>query len=142
MSYKIWAIIIVLVIIAVIVLFKIIKNKIKEKSLHGLDKKEFIRKWNEIETLLRRNDEMSYKLAVLEADKLLDHTLKFLFFPGSTLGERLKAACYKYQNLRQVWWAHKIRNKLVHETNFHLNSHTANNVIKSFKKAFKELGVL
>lgn len=115
-------------------LVKIIKSFFRGKQLHGIDKKEIKKKWQEIEELLNKSSEMSYKLAVMEADKLLDHILKSMFFPGSTLGERLKVACYKYEKLRAVWWAHKVRNQLVHETNYHLDYGEAKRAINIFKE--------
>ncbi|HEX9664769.1 MAG TPA: hypothetical protein VGA49_03000, partial [Patescibacteria group bacterium] len=87
-------------------------------------------------------NKMSYKLAVMEADKLFDHVLKKMYFPGSTLGERLKAACYKYDKLREIWWAHKVRNQIVHEATYDLNYKTAQGALKTFKKGLEELGIL
>jgi len=85
---------------------------------------------------------MSYKLAVMEADKLLDHTLKAMTMPGKDMGERLKAVGYKYPNIRQVWFAHRIRNQIVHEASYNLSSSLAKKAIKSFKQALKELSIL
>jgi len=72
----------------------------------------------------------------------LDHVLKAMAMPGTTLGERLKSAQYKYPKLSKVWWAHKIRNQLVHEASFSVNHRTAKSAIHEFEKALKELGVL
>jgi len=133
------------IIIVLLIFFKfvkIIKSIFRGKKLYGIDKKEIKKRWQEIEELLNKSSEMSYKLAVMEADKLLDHILKSMFFSGSTLGERLKVACYKYEKLRAVWWAHKVRNQLVHETNYHLNYSEAKKAINIFKKGFEELGVM
>ena len=71
-------------------------------------------RWREIEVLLDAQGELQRKFAVIEADKLLDHALKAIAMPGETLGERLKFAAYKYQAIRDVWWAHKVRNQLAH----------------------------
>ncbi|MEK9130479.1 MAG: hypothetical protein AAB526_03755 [Patescibacteria group bacterium] len=142
-----WQIALTIIIIATgLLLFfkfvKIIKSFIRGKKLYGIDKKEIKKKWTEIEKLLNKSSEMSYKLAIIEADKLLDHILKLMFFPGSTLGERLKVACYKYEKLRQIWWAHKIRNQIVHETNYNLHYNEAKKALNIFKKGFEELGIM
>jgi hypothetical protein len=81
-------------------------------------------------------------LAILEADKLLDLALKSMMMPGKDLGERLKAACHKYPNVRQVWAAHIVRNKIAHETDFHVSKGMAHKALRQFKKAFRELGIL
>jgi hypothetical protein len=146
-NIEIWQIALGLIIIVVSLLIffkfvKIIKSFFRRKKLYGIDKKEIKKRWQEIEELLNKSSEMSYKLAVMEADKLLDHILKSMFFPGSTLGERLKAACYKYEKLRRVWCAHKIRNQLVHETNYHLGYGEAKKTLSIFKRGFEELGIM
>jgi hypothetical protein len=62
--------------------------------------------------------------------------------PGMTLGERLKMAQYKYPKLKNVWWAHKIRNQLVHEASFQLSTRMASQALDEFEKAFKILNLL
>lgn len=147
-NFPSWQIIIITVILGILALFlifkikNIIKRALRQKGLRGLDKEEIKKRWQEIEGLLNRKNEMSFKLAVLEADKLLDHVLKYMGFGGSSLGERLKLACYKFNKLHQVWPAHKVRNQLVHETNYHLGYRKVKDVIKKFRKALEEIGIL
>ncbi len=109
---------------------------------YDLDKSGNRKRWREIKKLLEQPGEMNYKLAVLEADKLLDFILKSMSMPGKDLAERLRFACFKYSRLKRVWWAHVLRNQLVHEATFSLNYRTAKRAIKTFEAAFKELGVL
>jgi len=109
---------------------------------YELDRAGIKKRWQEIESLLKRPGEMNYKLAILEADKLLDYVVKSMSMPGKDLGERLRFACFKYNRLKRVWWAHVLRNQLVHEATFSLNYGTAKRAIKTFEAAFKELGVL
>jgi hypothetical protein len=78
----------------------------------------------------------------MEADKLLDHVLKSMSFPGETMAERLKLAEYKYASLRQVWPAHKLRNQLVHDPAFDMSVRQAKFALKEFKDALKVLNVL
>jgi hypothetical protein len=100
------------------------------------------RRWNEVESLLDAPGEMSPKLAVIEADKLLDHALKSMAMPGETLGERLKFAAYKYPKLQEVWWAHRVRNRLVHEASYRLDRSIARKAVRSFKKALRLMGAI
>ena len=143
----IWQIVayIVLIIVILVILYFLYRKLtrfFKRPELYGLDKKGIAKRWQEIESLVTKGNEMSYKLAVMEADKLLDHTLKSMAMPGKDLGERLKAVCYKYPKLRQVWFAHKVRNQIVHEASYYLSPGLANKAIKSFEQALKELNVL
>ncbi len=131
------------VIAILLIIFAVAAKKMFRKAeLYGMSREEIKKKWQTIEEMARRNDEMSYKLAVMEADKLLDHVLKALGFGGSTLAERLKLAAYRYPNIRNVWPAHLARNRMVHEASYHLNGSTAQDAIRRFRDALNEFGVL
>ncbi|MBU0625851.1 hypothetical protein KKF05_05990 [Patescibacteria group bacterium] len=106
------------------------------------DREAMRRRWREIEALLDAPGEMSPKLAVIEADKLLDHALKVLAMPGETLGERLKFATYKYPKLQEVWWAHRVRNSLVHEASYRLDRVIARKAVRTFRETLKMIGAI
>ena len=146
MPYLIWFLISVVVFIFLILLIRYIIRKIKgffrSRDLYGLTKEGIQKRWNEIEELMARKEEMSYKLAVMEADKLLDYVLKAKMIAGKDLGERLKLINYKYPETRQAWIGHKVRNKLVHEASYHLDYGTAKEAIRTFKRALQAMGVL
>lgn len=111
-------------------------------QLHDPRDRQFIRgEWGNIQHLAQANNEASLQLAVMQADKLLDHVLKNMMMPGSTLGERLKVACIKYPELKDVWWAHKVRNSIVHEPGSH-SVRKLQQALNEFEKAFKKLGAL
>ncbi len=110
--------------------------------LEGLDRAGILARWNEIERQATDGNEMNLKIAVMEADKLLDHALKALAMPGTTLGERLKYAAYRYPKIRQVWGAHRLRNQLAHESAFYLEPSMARRAIRDFKDALKLLNLL
>lgn len=136
---------IVLGIIGLVILIAMgfwLRRVFRRAELYGMSKEEIRTKWKSIEDMAKTNDEMSHKLAVMEADKLFDHVLKALGFGGSTLAERLKLAAYRYPNIRNVWPAHAARNRMVHEATYHLSGGTARDAIRRYRDAFKELGVL
>jgi hypothetical protein len=111
-------------------------------TLHGLDRKGIQARWSEIELMTAGGGEMNLKMAVMEADKLLDHALKAMAFPGLTLGERLKFAAYRFPRIGDVWWAHRLRNQLVHESSFYLEPGMAKKAIGVYKKTLQMLNVL
>ncbi|MFH2063474.1 MAG: hypothetical protein ABIJ46_04995 [bacterium] len=106
------------------------------------DRRSMLRRWEEVEALIDAPGEMSPKLALIEADKLLDHALKMLAMPGETLGERLKFAQYKFPHLRAVWWAHKIRNQLVHEASYMLDRRLARKAVREYRRALQLIGAI
>lgn len=111
-------------------------------KLQGMDRSAIKSRWDEIERLTSSGGEMNLKMAVMEADKLLDHALKAMAIPGMTLGDRLKFAAYKYPNIRDVWNAHRLRNQLAHEASYYLDPSLARKAIRDFKDALRLLKVL
>lgn len=109
---------------------------------YDLDKPGIKKRWQEIENMLNQPGEMNYKLAVMEADKILDYVLKSMSMSGKDMGERIRFASYKFRRLKKVWWAHVLRNQLVHEATFSLDHGTAKRAIKTFRHALEELGAL
>ncbi|MFA5413379.1 MAG: hypothetical protein WC348_02470 [Patescibacteria group bacterium] len=109
---------------------------------YDLDKTGIKKRWQEIEKMLDGPGEMNYKLAVMEADKMLDYVLKSMSMSGKDMGERIRFASFKYGRLRKVWWAHVLRNQLVHEATFVLDHGMAQRAIKTFRRALEELGAL
>lgn len=122
-------------------LWRFLKRVFASPELHGLDRKGIRARWEEIERLAG-GSEMQLKMAVLEADKLLDHALKAMAMPGMTLGERLKFAAYKHPRINKVWWAHKLRNQIAHESSFYLEPHMARRAVREFKAALQMLNLL
>lgn len=119
-----------------------LKGLIARRNFGWDDRHVMRQRWQEVERLAESQGEMGRRMAIVEADKLLDHALKTMAMPGSTLGERLKFAQYKYPELRKVWWAHKIRNQLVHEASGHLDVSVARRAIREFRRALERIGAL
>jgi len=97
-------------------------------------------RWEQVENYLASSNMGEWRLAVIEADKFLDGLLKHKGIAGNSLGERLKVAQGKWGDLRRVWPAHILRNKLVHDSGFMLSHGRAKQAVKDFKKAVKVLG--
>jgi hypothetical protein len=116
-------------------------RKVPEVGLdHSL---KMTQEWENIIKRLDSGDEANYKLAVIEADKLLDTVLKKLTIPGSTMGERLKAIpVSQLPSIDNVWQVHRLRNHLVHTTEFVLTENKAKQAMTIYKQAFTELKVL
>ncbi len=123
------------------ILFQRLIASMQRPDLHGLSREKIKSTWEEIEKSSGMGI-MGAKMAVIEADKLLDGVLKSMFIPGETLGERLKAAQYSYPNIKNVWPAHKLRNQLVHDSTFEITSSQARRALSDFKSALHVLRAL
>lgn len=134
-------VVVLFVVFIFIAIAMVIRRLLTRPDLHGMGRMEIIKRWTEIESVANQGV-MGSKMAIVEADKLLDSALKSMMMPGETLGERLRVAGYKYPELRHVWFAHKLRNQLVHETSFEITKSQASAALHEYKKALKTLNVL
>lgn len=129
--------IIAIVIFAVIVL---IVAAVLVKKPKKLNPTYFNEKWHELQKKLAAKD--MWPMAVIDADKLLDEALKKRHYKGKTMGERLVAAQHDIKDNDAVWFAHKLRNQLVHENNVKLSQNKVKDALMGFKQALKDLGAL
>ena len=139
-----WAMFWVVGIILLVILFAvmiILRRTLFRPELHGLSREQIAAQWQEIEKV-STTGLMGAKMGLIEADRLLDGALKSMMTPGDTMGERLKFAQYRYPELRKVWFAHRLRNQLVHEATFEISASQARSGIAEFKRALKTLKVL
>lgn len=79
-------------------------------------------------------------LKMVEADKVLDEALKLLGYTGS-LGDKLRSAGPRFRNLNDVWTAHKLRNRLVHELNSRPNAEDVERALRIYQRALRDLGL-
>ncbi|MEK7524133.1 MAG: hypothetical protein AAB588_03825 [Patescibacteria group bacterium] len=80
------------------------------------------------------------KHALIEADRLLDYVLKKRGYTGS-LGEKMKKAEKVFSRKDDIWNAHRLRNRAVHEMGFDITVHEAQKALSSFKQALWDLGI-
>lgn len=116
-------------------------------GFHKLDKKVVFKKWQDIELMMKSGNPSNFSNAVMEADKLFDYVLKSAVGDrkGQTMGERLKLSQKKFSSwdiYQDVWSAHKIRNKTVHEVSHEMHSSVAKKAIEQFRRGLKDLKVL
>lgn len=84
-----------------------------------------------------------WKLAIIEADIILDGLLKERGYAGSSLGERLRSITpSQLETIDDAWEAHKIRNRIAHDgADFILTKRIAEETINRYRRVFTELGV-
>lgn len=129
------------VLVLLVAMLIVLRRALSRPSLHGLSAEEIKARWTEIEQV-SNSSLMGAKMGIVEADKLLDGALKSLGMAGETMGERLKFAGYRYPELKHVWFAHRLRNQIVHETTFELPLSQAKSAMREYKKALKTIHVL
>ncbi|MBP9836299.1 MAG: hypothetical protein KBC78_00495 [Candidatus Pacebacteria bacterium] len=98
----------------------------------------------DIEKHIASDNPNDWKLAIIEADIVLDEALKKLGYNGVSLGERLKSITPSQLTcLDDAWQAHKIRNQIAHGgADFVLTKRLAEETIKRYRRVFTELGAV
>ena len=120
-----------------------LKEKAEEEAAlaGGVAKKQpKNRKWDLILEHSSSNNPSDWRLAILEADIVLDELLEHLGYHGQTIGDKLKAVVPgDFRTLNQAWEAHKIRNTIAHEGSDFLISHReARRVVSLYREVFEE----
>ena len=100
------------------------------------------KEWKKIMFHLTKKLDSEYKLAIIEADNLLEDILKNLGYQGKSLGERLDQLNeITLPNLAKVREAHQVRNNIIHDPNYVLSLEETKKVLAIFEKAFQDLEV-
>ncbi len=105
-----------------------------------LNREYFKGKWKELQKGLAKPE--TWPMAIIQADNLLDEALKKRRFKGKTMGERLVSAQKSLSDNDTAWFAHKLRNKLVHEVDVKLTQKEVQKALMGLRQALRDLGAL
>lgn len=148
-----YAIVITLFLIFVVVYSLIKLHKIKKEEeikFHSLRVKDVIKepgndpvlnqKWQKVQTHINSTNPGDWRLAILEADIMLDTILDKMGYQGDSIGDKLKGIEKSdFLTLDLAWEAHKVRNRIAHDgTDYALNDRDARRVIEMYQKVFEE----
>jgi hypothetical protein len=97
-------------------------------------------KWQEITTHASSESPNDWRLAIIEADIMLDDLLDSLGYSGSSVGEKLKTARPEaFQSIEDAWSAHKVRNTIAHRgSDFVLTKRATGEAIAQYQRVFEE----
>lgn len=105
--------------------------------------KTFAPKWKKIEKRLETGIESDFKLAVLEADELLNECLTKMGYPGEKLEEKLEKLTEEViSNLEEVKKIREVRNSIIEDPTFKLTLEETKRVLAVYKKALEDLQAL
>ncbi len=112
----------------------------KNEEVFGKDSPGF-HKWQQVQSHVNSNTPSEWRLAILEADIMLDELVFHQFDDlGDTLGERLKRVDRSdFQTIDKAWEAHRIRNSIAHEgSSFEISEREMRHVIRLYEDVFNE----
>ena len=106
--------------------------------------KKVTKKWEKIKKRLETGSEEEYKLAIIEADALLNKCLINLKIGLETLEESLRKRIGQdtISNIKEVKEAHRIRNQIVREPDFKLSLEKTRELLAIYEKALQEITML
>ena len=108
-----------------------------------LSKKRAKEGWELVQKHFFAGNDNDLKIAIMQADTILEEALVRAGVRGNNLGDRLKNLKRgQVPNLEELWQAHKLRNQIAHEPMFKLKRDTVERALDIFKEALKNLGVL
>lgn len=131
------------IIYGIVKLIKVQKKQITEfaKVIIEAPHEERRSKWEKIKKYAESDNISDWRMAILEADNLLDDIIKKIGYAGETFGERLSNINpSQFKSLDEVWHAHKIRNRIAHEgARFELTKDKTDYILGLYEKALIEL---
>jgi hypothetical protein len=120
-----------------------LQKRMTEKMGFVSESKEKER-WKEVRKHIGSDNPNEWRLAIIEADVMLDELVSRMPFEGTTLGERLKNAHRNtFSTLDLAWEAHRVRNNIAHSGSaYSLSKRDAEKTIAQYEAVFREFGVL
>lgn len=99
-------------------------------------------RWSDVTTHIESTNPNDWRLAIIEADILLEESLSELGLAGATIGEKLRSASPQhFRSLDDAWKAHRVRNEIAHAgADFVLTQKLAQETINQYRRVFTELG--
>lgn len=122
-----------------------LNHEINEALAHD---KESLRnenpRWHYVLTLIESSNESDWRVAIIEADSMLEELLREKGLTGEGVSELLESArASGYRSIQNAWDAHLVRNQIAHAgSEFSLTQIEGRRVIKMFSNFFEELGAI
>lgn len=97
-------------------------------------------RWNRIMEHAQSDEEHKWRLAILEADIMLNELLDLQGYKGETMAEKMKQVNRaNFNTIDDAWDAHKVRNRVAHEGVEHpLSEQEKNRVMGLYARVFRE----
>lgn len=101
-------------------------------------------RWDDVQNHITTDNPNDWKLAIIEADVMLEEALESAGYAGLSVGDKLKSASpAQFRTLDDAWRAHKVRNQIAHGgADFVLTKKLAQETITQYRRVFQEFGVI
>lgn len=139
--------VVILDIILILILFDVpsqIRVGLKGMDVPLVTKGKMQKRWDKIKERLKTGNISQYKVAIIEADAMVDEILGGIGYKGSNMAEKLEQIELNHidDHLEALKGAHQIRNRIVHEENFEIDERLAKAVIGVYENFLRYLEYL
>lgn len=128
--------VVVVVIVGIVLL--VLLSRLQPKA--RLNQDWYAEKWRAIEEQFQ-DGRSGQILAVVNADKLLDHAMQDKHYSGKTMGDRLKGHPGAFADVNAIWRAHKLRNRIAHEQS-QVYEAECRSALAALRQGLKDLGAI
>ncbi|KKQ45479.1 MAG: hypothetical protein US63_C0016G0030 [Candidatus Moranbacteria bacterium GW2011_GWC2_37_8] len=115
-------------------------------GLRGTDiplvsKSKMQKRWDKVKKRLKDGNPSQYKVAIIEADAIVEEILDGIGYKGANMTEKLESvgAAHLDDHLESLKGVHLIRNRIVHEADYEIDETTASAVIGVYENFLKYL---
>jgi len=97
-------------------------------------------RWRQVLSYAASDDHELWRLAIIEADVMLDEMMTTMGYTQQTLGEKLRSVEKSdFTTVDKAWEAHKVRNTIAHEgSNYNLTRRELQQTINNYRQVFRE----
>ena len=122
-----------------------IRRSVTQKIEKGMTEtpETFLERWQGVLKHLESLNESEWRVAVIEADKLIDEILARKGFEGESIAEKMSSIEKdRMKSIDRLWEAHKTRNRIVHKPDYKIEQSEARRTISYYEEALVEMGVM
>lgn len=122
--------------------YKFLEDVTEFFSWQSYGLRQITKRWNKIKKRIELGSEAELKLAIIEADDFLNEVLEDAGFEEKTFEESVKKAGRLISPiLNDVLAAHELRNSIVYDPDYKLNSEQAKRILSVYESAINTIGI-
>jgi len=151
LTFKVLAGIYLLVLLIDIILMLILRDVpahlrvgLKGMDMPLISKNKMQKRWEKIKKRLDAKNASQYKVAIIEADAIVEEILDGIGYKGANMNEKLEQVGEGHldDHLESLKGVHLIRNRIVHEADFEIDEEMAVAVLGVYESFLKYLEFL
>jgi len=109
-----------------------------------LPKAKIVKRWRLIKEAIEGEDPRAWRVAIADADRILDEVLGKIGYEGNTTEERLAniPTSIQFPALEDAWRAHQVHQFLLEDPNYTLTREVAEQTTEIYRKIFRQTGII